>query len=104
MITVFWDCEGVILLVALLSWETVKSNTYVRTLIELGKHFRCVCPHKYLASARHCNATHKFEDFGCHHKICLDIVAYSTMQSMNEVCYLSRTRHGTSKAYTHTHL
>jgi hypothetical protein len=39
MITVFWDCEGVILLVALLRWETVKSDTYVRTLIELGKHF-----------------------------------------------------------------
>jgi len=31
MITVFWDCEGVILLVALLRWETVNYNTYVRT-------------------------------------------------------------------------
>jgi len=40
MITVFWDCEGVILLVALLRWETVNSNTYVRILIELGKYFR----------------------------------------------------------------
>lgn len=37
---------------------------------------------KNLASTRHCKATHKFEDFGCHHKICLDIVAYSTLQSM----------------------
>lgn len=36
---------------------------------------------RYLASARHCKATHKFEDYGCHHKICLDIIACSTMQS-----------------------
>jgi len=40
MITVFWDYEGVILLVALLRWERVNSDTYVRALIEPGKHFR----------------------------------------------------------------
>jgi len=35
MITVFWHCEGVILVNVMLQWETVNSNAYIRTLTEL---------------------------------------------------------------------
>jgi len=31
MITAFWDCEGVILVGAMLRRETINSDTYIRT-------------------------------------------------------------------------
>jgi hypothetical protein len=39
IIGIFWNYEGVILVVAILRGETVISNTYIRKLTELGKHF-----------------------------------------------------------------
>jgi len=46
MITVFWDCQGVILVDAMPQGETVNSNAYVRTLTELRKHLKQVWSHK----------------------------------------------------------
>jgi hypothetical protein len=40
MIIVFWHCEGVILVIAMLKWERVNSNAYIRTLTELRNHFK----------------------------------------------------------------
>jgi hypothetical protein len=40
MITVFWDCEGVILVDVVLKEETINSNTYIRTLTEFRKHLK----------------------------------------------------------------
>jgi hypothetical protein len=40
MITVFWDCEGVILVGAMLRRETINSDTCIRTSTELRKHFK----------------------------------------------------------------
>jgi len=42
MITVFWDCQGVILVDAMPRGETVISNAYIRTLTELRKHLKQV--------------------------------------------------------------
>jgi hypothetical protein len=42
MITVFWDCEGVTLLNSIPRGETINSDTYIRTLTELWKHFKRV--------------------------------------------------------------
>jgi hypothetical protein len=39
IIGIFWNCEGVILVVAMLRGETDISNTYIRKLTELRKHF-----------------------------------------------------------------
>jgi hypothetical protein len=39
IIGIFWNCEGVILVVAMLRAETVISSTYIRKLIELIKYF-----------------------------------------------------------------
>jgi len=39
MITVFWHCEGVILVIVMLKLETVNSNAYIRTLTELSNEF-----------------------------------------------------------------
>lgn len=46
MITVLWDCEGVIVVDAMPRGETVKSDAYIRTPTEHGKHFRRVWPLK----------------------------------------------------------
>jgi len=40
MITVLWDCEGVILVGAMLRREAINSDTYIRTPTELRKHFK----------------------------------------------------------------
>jgi hypothetical protein len=40
MVTVFWDCEGVILVNEIQRGETVTPNAYIRTLPELRKRFR----------------------------------------------------------------
>jgi hypothetical protein len=45
MITVFWDCQGAILVDAMPRGETVISNAYIRTLTELGKHLKQMWPH-----------------------------------------------------------
>jgi hypothetical protein len=42
MITVFWDCEGVTLLDSIPRGETINSDTYIRTLTKLWKHFKRV--------------------------------------------------------------
>jgi hypothetical protein len=36
MITLFWDCEEIILMDAMPKGETVYSEVYIRTLTELG--------------------------------------------------------------------
>jgi len=46
MITVFWHCEGVILVNAMFKWETVNKNAYIRTLTELRNHFKWIHPHQ----------------------------------------------------------
>lgn len=45
MITLFWHCEGVILVNAMLQWETVNSNAYIRTLTELRNCFTWIQRH-----------------------------------------------------------
>jgi hypothetical protein len=40
MITVFWDCEGVILVDAMPRRETINADTYVSMLTEFTKHFK----------------------------------------------------------------
>jgi len=40
MITVFWHCEGVILVDAIERGEALSSDTYIRMLTELRKCFR----------------------------------------------------------------
>ena len=42
MIMVFWDYEGVILLVVMQRKTTVKYNVYVSTLRKMGKRFHCL--------------------------------------------------------------
>jgi hypothetical protein len=46
MITVFWDCEGVILVDAMPRGETINCNTYIKTLTELRTQIKWVQPHK----------------------------------------------------------
>src|SRR5215469_4201667 len=46
MVTAFWDCDGVILLVVLPTGQTINSAAYVTTLKNLKKRFQRVCPHK----------------------------------------------------------
>jgi hypothetical protein len=45
-ITLFWDCEGVVLVNAVLIGETVNCDAYIRTLTEYRKHFKQVQFHK----------------------------------------------------------
>jgi hypothetical protein len=42
MITVFWDCEGVILVDVMPRRETTNCDTYIRMLKKLGKCFKQV--------------------------------------------------------------
>jgi hypothetical protein len=49
MITVSWDCEGVILVDAMLKVEIINFHYYIRTVTELRKHLRRVGPHKNTA-------------------------------------------------------
>ena len=44
MITVYWRCEGVIVVTVLLRWETFSSIAYIRTLTALRKHFKLIQP------------------------------------------------------------
>ena len=46
MITVFWDCEGMILVNAMQRGETITHDTYIRALTELRKRFRGIRPDK----------------------------------------------------------
>jgi histone-lysine N-methyltransferase SETMAR len=46
MATVFWDCEGVILIEVLPSGQTINSDVYVETVKKLKKHFWRVRSHK----------------------------------------------------------
>jgi histone-lysine N-methyltransferase SETMAR len=46
MATVFWDCEGVILIDVLPRGQKINSDVYVETLKKLKKGFRRVRPHK----------------------------------------------------------
>jgi hypothetical protein len=46
MISVFWHCEGVILVNLMLKCKTVNSNAYIRMLTELRKHFKRIQPHQ----------------------------------------------------------
>jgi histone-lysine N-methyltransferase SETMAR len=46
MATVFWDCEGVILIDVLPRGQTINSDVYVGTLKKMKKRFRKVHPHK----------------------------------------------------------
>jgi len=45
-ITVFWDCEGVILVDVILRGMTINSKTYIKSVTELRKPFKQVQPHK----------------------------------------------------------
>ncbi|GFG34534.1 hypothetical protein Cfor_12302 [Coptotermes formosanus] len=46
MITVFGDCEGVILVDPMPRGKTVNADAYIRTLAEIRKRFKRVRPHK----------------------------------------------------------
>jgi hypothetical protein len=66
--------------------ETINTDTYIRTLKELGQCFKWVQPHesvRNLASAWQCKATHKFEEPASHQKIWLDSVIPSTLQTQS---------------------
>jgi hypothetical protein len=83
VITVFWDCEGVILVASMSRWETVNSDAYIRTVTELWKRFKRVRLHKNPTEIllQHDNTRpHKSEDSGNHHNIWLDSVTPSTLQ------------------------
>jgi hypothetical protein len=45
-ITVFWDCEGVILVDVILRGMTINSKTYIKSVTELRKPFKQAQPHK----------------------------------------------------------
>jgi len=46
MAAVFWDCEGVILLVVMQGGTTVNSDKYVSTPKKMRKRSQCVRPDK----------------------------------------------------------
>jgi histone-lysine N-methyltransferase SETMAR len=58
MATVFWDCEGVILIDELPRSQTITTDVHVETLKKPKKRFRKVRPHKDVTKAllRHNNA------------------------------------------------
>jgi len=45
-ITLFWNCEGAVLVNAVLIRETVNCDVYIRTLTEYRKHFKQVQFHR----------------------------------------------------------
>lgn len=49
MITIFWSCDWVHLVDAVLREEKVNSDTYIRTLTDLRRRFIRVWPHKNMA-------------------------------------------------------
>jgi hypothetical protein len=49
MATVYWDCEGVILIDVLTRGQTINSDVYVETLKKLKRRFRRVLLHQYNA-------------------------------------------------------
>jgi hypothetical protein len=80
MATVFWDCEGVILIDVLPWGQTINSDIYVETL---KKRFRRVHSHKrdkIASSPRQCEVTHKSAYPRGHHKASVDCPASSTLQ------------------------
>lgn len=83
MITDFWHFEDVILVNAMLKWETVNSNAYIRTLTELRNHFKWIQPHQNPteSSLHHDIARlHMFVDLGSHHRIWFDCITQPTLQ------------------------
>jgi hypothetical protein len=60
--------------------ETVKSDTYNRTLTDSGSFSSEFSLTRNLDSARQFKVAHEFEDSGSHHKIWLDSVTPSTLQ------------------------
>jgi hypothetical protein len=48
MVTVYWDCEGVILLDVMQRGITVNSDMYIIMLTKMQKCFQCVWPDKNL--------------------------------------------------------
>jgi hypothetical protein len=40
MVTIFWKCEGVMLVDVITRRETINTDTYIRTLKELGQCFK----------------------------------------------------------------
>jgi hypothetical protein len=46
MVTVFWDCDGVILVGVMPRGTTINSEAYINTLNKLKKNFRRVRPGK----------------------------------------------------------
>jgi len=46
MITIFWDIDGVILVVVMALGETFSSDVYIRTLQKLKQRYRRVRPNK----------------------------------------------------------
>lgn len=54
MVTIFWKCEGVMLVDVITRRETINTDAYIRTLKELRQCFKRVQPHesvRNLASA-----------------------------------------------------
>jgi Transposase. len=78
IITVLWDCEGVIVVDAMPRGETVKSGAYIRTLTEHGKHFRRVSNRNQHDIARPHTS---WMTWGVYHKIWLDSVNPFNLQS-----------------------
>ena len=82
MITVFWDCEGVILVDTMLRGMTFNSDAYFRMQTELSiclNNFYSQEANRNLASAWQYKAAHKFVEVGSHHKIWADSVTPSTL-------------------------
>jgi hypothetical protein len=80
MATVFWRCEGVIMIDLLPRGQTINSDVYAETR---KKRLRRVRPHKAVTSAsspRQCEVTHKSAYPRGHHKASVDCPASSTLQ------------------------
>jgi hypothetical protein len=83
MVTVFWDCDEVLLVDVMPRGVTTDSEAYISTLKQLKKRFRRVRPGKNPEEMllRHDNARpHKPENPGTHHQNVLDGAVSSTLQ------------------------
>jgi histone-lysine N-methyltransferase SETMAR len=64
MVTVFWDAEGMILVDTIPHGHTINSDTYIKTLKALQKHYRRVRPHKIIAEILlQCNSAQPHTSF-----------------------------------------
>jgi hypothetical protein len=81
IITLFWDCEEMILIDAMPKGETVNSEVYIRTLTELGSLSNDSASQESKRNIASASLHTSFEEeWGSHHKICLGSVNTFTLQ------------------------